>query len=389
MENKKATIICPHCKQEVSLDDALIHGIKNSLEQEYKNKREQDRSEIIKTAQEKAEKNVSEKFELTIKTTLDDLKEEKLRNQKLLEQLTEMNKLIRDLKRKDEERDFEVQKKLAQSEEKIRHDAQKIAEEQQRLKILEKDKQLQNAVKEADELRRKLQQGSQQNQGEVLELELEKILKNEFPNDKISPVAKGIRGADLVQEVWDRNGVRCGTILWETKNAKWNEEWINKLKSDQRQINAELAIIISEQLPQGIKGAAYRNGVWIAHRAFCVGIAMALRLNLVQTAFIRRSTQGKNEKKEILWNYLSSVEFTQRIESIFETFDRMRLQLEKEKRTITHGWAQREKELQLLNENTSYIHGGLKGLMGSALPEIKSLELEDAKIGVELTLDYK
>jgi hypothetical protein len=328
----QTTILCPRCKTEISLDDALTHQIEERFKKIYGTQLEKDKAEFIKQAEAKATQRIKDQLEQEMKNTADALTEAKERNKQLLIQLTETNKLIRDLKRKDEERSFEMEKKLAESEGKIRVATQKKAEEEQHLKLLEKDKQLSDIKKQLEEAQRKAQQGSQQNQGEVLELELEQILTREFLNDKISPVNKGVRGADLIQEVWDRTGIHCGTILWESKNAKWNENWIEKLKDDQRQIKAELAILLSENVPPSIKGAAYRDGVWVLQRTFAIGIGMALRANLIQASYIKRSFHGKDEKKEVLWNYLTSTSFTQRMEVIIDTFIRMQENLDQERR---------------------------------------------------------
>ena len=74
--------------------------------------------------------------------------------------------------------------------------------------------------KQVEELRRKAEQGSQQAQGEALELELEEVLKTAFPFDMIEPVPKGIRGADVVHKVNNQLGQYCGSILWESKYTK-------------------------------------------------------------------------------------------------------------------------------------------------------------------------
>jgi hypothetical protein len=329
---------------------------------------------MTEQVEEKTQAKVREQFALEIKDSKEELAEAKKRNQELLEQLTDLNKLIRELKRKDEERTLEMEKRLAESEDKIRQEAKKKAEEEEHLKLLEKDKQLADAEKIIMELKQKVQQGSQQTQGEVLELELEKALKEEFPNDKITPVGKGVRGADVIQEVWDRNGVRCGVILWESKNAKWNSEWIDKLKEDQRQLKAEIAAIISENLPPEVKGAAFKDGVWIGARTFAVGLAMALRASLIQAHHIKKSVQGKNEKMEVLYGYLTGVEFRQRVESIVDAFTQMQEELEKERRWFGAKWARQEKALRNVLDHTLGMHGDLQGILGGNLPEIKSLE---------------
>ncbi len=368
---QKFTINCPHCHKQISLDEALTHKLQDSLRNELEQKHQADLAKLEKDLKIKAQNELKQEMELQLKNTQEELTAEKLRNRKLLEQLTETNRLLRELKQKDEERNLQMQKKLLEVEEKIRNDATKKAQEELHLKLLEKEKQLQNALKEAEELKRKLLQGSQQNQGEVLELELEKILNNEFPNDKISPVSKGIRGADIVQEVWDRNGSKCGTILWETKNAKWNEEWVGKLKNDQRMLAAETAVIVTENLPSTIKSAAYYKGVWVTHRSFAVGLAMALRAHLIQLNQVKKTQAGKAEKKDILWNYLTSVEFKHRMDAVFESFQTMRLDLEREKQVVMKNWAKREKQLELMSQNTLGLRGDLEGLLGNALPEAK------------------
>jgi len=382
MNGQQFVINCPHCQKQISLDEALTHQLQDSLRIELEQKYKEELEKLEKDIKLKAQTELKHETELQLKTTREELAAEKQRALKLLEQLTETNRLLRVLKQKDEERNLEMQKKLLEEEEKIRSDATKKAQEEQHLRLLEKEKQLQNALKEADELKRKLQQGSQQNQGEVLELELEKILKAEFLNDKISPVGKGVRGADIIQEVWDRNGVDCGVILWETKNAKWNEEWVVKLKNDQRQLNAETAVIVSENLPNTVKSAAYYKGVWVSHRSFAVGLAMALRASLIQMKMLKKTLAGKDEKKEILWNYLTSSEFKHRMDAVFESFQYMHQDLEREKQLVLKNWAKREKQLELMSQNTLGLRGDLEGLLGNALPESKieneqQLSLED------------
>lgn len=367
-------ITCPHCGKEVEVSEALKHEFEEKLIKELGEKHKKELEEVTRKAENKIENKLKNQFELQIKTAKEDLEETQKRNKELLEQLTELNKLIRDLKKKDDERTYETEKKIIEAEDKAREEAKKKAVEESHLKILEKEKQLSDALRVNEELKRKLQQGSMQTQGEVLELELEKILKNEFPNDKVLPVGKGIRGADLIQEVWDRNGNRCGTILWESKNAKWNNEWLGKLKNDQRQVKADIAVLISEILPSDIKSACFKEGIWLAHRTFTVGIGMALRANIIQAHHIRHSVQGKNMKMEVLYNYLSGIEFKQRVEGIIDSFTLLQEELEKEKRWFAAKWARQEKQIRNVVDNTHGMHGDLKGIMGVALPDVKSLE---------------
>ena len=369
------TIKCPKCGQSIELTEA----VKNEWEEEFSKKAEQKRKEELikaeKAGELKAFEKVTADFDSKLKKSTEELNEEKQRSRKLIEELSETGRLIRDLKRKDEEREIAQQKKLIEVEEKIRSEARKKAAEESQLKLMEKDKQLQDALKMNAELSRKLQQGSVQTQGEVLELALEKILKTAFPNDEILPVEKGIRGADIIQKVWDSRGNFAGTIVWESKNAKWNNEWIQKLKNDQRNMKAEIAVLVSINLPPNIAGASYIEGVWVAERKFIVGLSSALRAGLIQIFHVKKANTGKNSKMETIYNYLSGVEFKQRIETIVEAFGQMQEELEKEKRFFASKWARQEKFLRGIIDHTLGIHGDLKGIMGSTLPELSSMQL--------------
>lgn len=291
-------------------------------------------------------------------------------------QKTELNLRKEKTALEDAKRAFELEKQrqLDNEREKIRHDAQEKAEEESRLKISEKDKQLQDAIKVNQELQRKLQQGSQQTQGEVLELELEEILKAEFQYDEIMPVPKGVSGTDIVQKVKDHSGRLCGHIAWESKKTKaWSDSWIQKLKDDQRTIKADLAVIVSAVLPEGVKGFVLREGVWICDIKLAVALATALRINLESITREKAMSVGKNEKMEVLYGYLTGVEFKQRVEAIVEAFTNMDEGLRKERLAFEKIWSEREKQIRKVITNTVGMYGDLSGLV--TLPQIKKLEL--------------
>src|SRR5581483_5255511 len=244
----------------------------------------------------------------------------------------------------------------------------------QHTKVAEKDKQLQDALKANEDMRRKLQQGSQQSQGEVFELEFEETLKQTFTNDKVQPVGKGIKGGDVIQEVWDSKGNYNGKILWELKNTKtWSEPWIDKLKTDKRTINAEEAVIISEMLPVGIKMAGYRNGVWVTTREFAITLNSTLQAKLIEVYYAKQAVQAKDGKMELMFTYLSGVEFKHRVEAIVEAFTNMQQEIEKEKRYFNNKWSRDEKNIRMVIDNTYGMHGDLKAIIGKMLPQIKGI----------------
>ncbi len=364
----KNTIKCPKCGEEIEVNEAIQHQIEERVITSTKLK-----------LQEEADKKASEKFDSKISVIEKEKEEEKERNKKLSSQIDELLTETRELRRKDEDRELEMKKKLFENEEKIRIEARKKSEEEHSLKDLEKEKVINDLKKSLEDAQRKANQGSQQTQGEVFELEFENILRKEFPNDVISEVGKGIKGGDIIQEVVDSHGNSVGKILWELKNTKtWSEEWVEKLKGDKRTIVAEDAVLITEVLPNDMKSSgAYRNGIWVTKKESVVAIASVLRAKLIQLFMAKNANDGKDEKMNILFTYLSGTEFKHRVEAIVEAWTGMQIDIEKEKRYFSSKWARDDKRIRQVVDNTIGMRGDLEGIMGNSLSEISSLELDD------------
>lgn len=370
------TITCPHCGKSVEISEALKHQFEEKTLAEINVKHAKELEEAKKLAEEKALQKITEDMSLKMKDKENEAREAKERMRKQQEEMLALNKLMREMREKDQQRELEMEKKLALEETKIRQETQKKAEEELHLKMLAKDKQLADTLKELEDARRKLQQGSQQTQGEVFELEFEELLKRQYPNDKILPVGKGIRGADVIQEVWDARGNYTGKILWELKNTKtWSEGWVEKLKGDKRTINAEEAVLITEVMPTSIKNAGWRDGIWVTQQSFVIPLADTLRAKAIQLFYIRNSVKAKDEKMEILYSYLSGTEFKHRVEAIIDAFTNMQEEIEKEKRYFTNKWARDEKNIRQVIDNTYGMHGDMKGIIGQMLPQIKGIDL--------------
>jgi len=378
------TIICPHCKKEFEISEAFKHQIEEQITAQTSLQHKKELEKTKKEAEENAVKKITEEMSLKLKDKENETEETKERNEKLKEELLEKSKMMRELKEKDEQRELEMQKKIEIEQEKIKLEVQKKVEEENHFKLAQKDKQLQDTLKELEDARRKLQQGSQQAQGETFELEFEKLLQQQYPNDKIIPVGKGVRGGDIIQEVWDRRGNNVGKILWELKNTKtWSEGWVDKLKSDKRAINAEEAVLISEIMPSDMKTAGFRNSIWVTQRNFFIPLADTIRAKLIQLYDVKNAVKGKDEKMEALFQYLSGIEFRHRVEGIIEAFSNMQDEIEKEKRYFSNKWARDEKNIRQVIDNTYGMHGDFKGIVGKALPQIKgleSLELESGEV---------
>lgn len=405
-------IICPKCSTEISVDEVLAHQIGDELKKKFEADQKIKEEEIDqkKKALEEQEKRindardniqllinqgVSKALEVEKNKLKDSIKEEvkkesadeiKMLSEKLEDKdkkLEESRKMELDLRKEknlleEDKKNFELEKQRQLDAErgKIAEDAAKKASEEQQYKLAELSKQLNDAMKVNDELKRKLQQGSQQTQGEVQELELEGLLRTEFTRDEIIPVGKGENGADITQKVFDNFGHHCGTIVWESKHTKaWTDSWISKLKDDQRNSKAEIAVIVTTVLPKDMKNFGQKDGIWITDFASFLGLALALRTNLLQLTSLKLANVGKNEKMEVLFNYLTGTGFNQRVEAIVEAFRGLRTDLQKEKDSYTKIWAKRESQINRVIENTIGMYGDLEDLTGQALPKIESLEL--------------
>lgn len=281
----------------------------------------------------------------------------------------------RELESAQRELDLTVEKRVQASVNEIRAKAKQEFDEAARLKVLEKDQTIESMTRTIEELRRKAEQGSQQSQGEVFELELEELLRGKFPMDAIEPVAKGELGADVVQQVNGSIGQPAGMILWESKHTKaWSDGWLAKLREDQRRCGADVALIVSHALPKHIEHFDLIDGVWVAHPRCALAVAVALRQSLIEISSSRLVQQGQQTKMEQAYHYLTGNKFRQRVEAVVEKFNDMREDLDKERKFMGRQWAKRETQIVAVIESTVGMVGDLQAIAGKAMPEIASLD---------------
>ena len=288
----------------------------------------------------------------------------------------EMLRKERELEEARREVDLTVEKKVQENLVAIRDKARLEAEDLLKAKVTEKETQIAGMQRQIEELRRKADQGSQQLQGEALEVELESLLRTRFPRDSIEPVAKGELGGDVVQGVLTANGQRCGTILWESKRTKtWNPAWLGKLRGDQRAAKADVALIVSSALPKDVESFDLVENVWVAEPRYAIPLAVALRQSLIDLAASRKAQEGQQTKTEVMYAYLTGPAFRHRIEAIVEQFTNMKADLERERATMTRLWAKREQQLRGVLDSTAGLYGDLQGIAGRAMQEIESLDV--------------
>lgn len=273
------------------------------------------------------------------------------------------------------ELDLTIEKRVQASVSEIQIKARQEADEAARLRVAEKDQTIESMTRTIEELKRKAEQGSQQSQGEVLELELEELLRGRFPTDVIEPIGKGELGADVMQQVNGTIGQPAGIILWESKRTKaWSDGWLGKLRDDQRRCGADVALIISQALPKHVEHFDLIDGVWVAHPRYAVPVAVALRQALIDVTNSRLVQQGQQTKMEQVYHYLTGTKFRQRVDAVVEKFNDMRDDLDKERKFISRQWAKRETQILSVLESTVGMVGDLQAIAGKAMPEIPSLE---------------
>jgi hypothetical protein len=387
-------ITCPKCGEKFELSEAISHDIEEEIKKKYENdkqklmenhgkqlaakdeefrkKMDNQKNKIV----EDTKTSIEESYVTRFKDLEEQLKEKETQIEKGRNMEIELLRQQRQLEEKNRKIELDFLRKMETERKKIIEDLSSELEEKNRLILAEKNKQLNDMKNQIDVLKRKAEVSSQQLKGEVLELELEDLLKNEFPFDEISPITKGMKGADIIQIVKTQSGKPCGKILWETKRTKsWSDSWIQKLKDDQRSEKADIAVLVSEVLPKGFSNFRQIKEVWVSEISSSLSLGLALRVVLIQVSREREFQKGKKEKMELIYSYLTGPEFRNRVEAVIEGFIAMKTELDAEKRAMEKIWSKREKQIEKVVYNLSGMHGDLEGIAGKALPAVKALEL--------------
>jgi hypothetical protein len=379
------SIACPSCGKRITLTRALRAEIETSLKaefsereralrQEYERKLEADRERVEKDAAKKLEKTLGQE----VAVLQDQLKEQARELDDARRVELALRKREQSLERKQADLEVTIARGLAEERAKLVAETKDRLADEHRLKDSEKERQLADMRRQIEDLKRKADQGSQQLQGEAGEDQLEAILRNAFPLDDISGIGQGVRGADVLHVVVDPRGARRGAILWECKNARnWSDGWVAKLKTDQRSLHADVAVLVTASLPKDCRRFTMIDGVLVTDFACAAALAAVLRSNLLELAQARHAALQKHDTLELLYRYLSGLEFRHRVEAVVEAFTAMRADLEQERRAAERAWSRRAKQIEAVTFNVSGLYGDLQGMVPSLAP-IELLELPGA-----------
>ena len=305
-------------------------------------------------------------------------KSEKLKDFNKLQ--SQISKLEREKSELKSEIEADAEKKLNEQISLEKERIRKQIEESQELKFATLNKQLDDQKKLTEEMKRKQEQGSMQMQGEVMEIALEEFLQTQFRFDEVEEVLKGTNGADVLQTVKNERLQNCGKIIYETKRTKnFDQKWIDKMKQDQLNAKADIAVLVTETLPKNVEKFDAINGIWICSYQEVKSLVVVLRQILIETQKVKIANENRGDKMEILYQYFTSGEFSQKTKRILEIYDGMLQQLEQEKKVTQKLWAKREKDIQTMKENLSIVSGDIAGITGkevNLLEEFETLNLE-------------
>ncbi len=374
-------ITCPSCGHQFELNESLKNEVEKKLRgkmQDWQKKKEEDfenqkillvSDTLKKAGEETATKLRSLEEEARVKT----------------QQLQEMQKkeldLMRDknaLEEKQKNMEFEIEKRFLEKRKEIEETTIKREQELFDLKTKEFKLQMDQQQKLIEELKRKSEQGSMQLQGESQEILLEEILKESFPFDLVIEVGKGVEGADCMQVIRNSSGTVCGKIIYESKRTKgWSNSWIDKLKNDKRNQSADAAILVTQAFPKDMERFGEKEGIWVCNFTELKSVAHVLRSSIMNVYEAHKRQEGKADKMQMLYDYLTGIEFRGQVEAITEGFMAMKQGITKERIQMEKIWKEREKQLEKVLISTSGMYGSVKGIAGASIADIPLLDGTD------------
>lgn len=401
---KSTEIQCPECGHTFTPSDSFERAIKQEVERELAKGREKlsDRESQLKQREAQlslATKELADRVEAEVSKRTSKLEEEakKTAETKVSVELKDLSarlsekeralaesqqaelglrKSMRAVEEKERQLNLEIERQVQQRVEAEKSSYSKQAHEEFQLKLMEKDKQIRDIQSQLESAKRAAHQGSQQTQGETVEEAFEQDLALRFPTDSFEAVPKGVEGADLIQHVRNVAGNAVGKMLWEFKNTKaYNSDWVTKLAKDQRELDADIAILVTRTLPKDSSPIEIIGGIFVVSYGIALPFASALRKSLEELSYARAVTEGQDEKMKLIYSYLTGPAFKQKILSIVDAFQSIKDQLESEKRAYKRIWAAREKMLDQVIDSASGMYGDIEGIAGRVLPKIDALAL--------------
>ena len=206
------------------------------------------------------------------------------------------------IKQVEAERDTAIETRVGEVREAMEKDkAEALAK-----KDSDNDEKTRKLLVQVQTLERKLEEKRADELGEGAHIQLLDALKAEFPEDSIRRISPGVSGADILHTVM-RNGVSCGSILYESKNSmQWRDDYVTKLVRDQTAAKADHAVLSTFKFPKDTDQVETRESVIIVKPTRAVTIAQILRKHLLHVHTLRLSKSERAEKTAALYDFMTS-----------------------------------------------------------------------------------
>lgn len=399
---------CPKCNHQFDVQDVLTKRLQQQMQQDllrekqrlmeehtkhenqlkaYQKKLEEEKYHLDRTIRQKLQeqeegfrKELREEAQKDVAKEISYLNELLQKKSQEAAQAKELQLEIKKLQQReqDQKRELELQyqERMLNEKRTLESSITEQLQKQNELKIQEKELQMKALEKQVLEMKRRIEQGSVQLQGEAQEIAIEEKLRQLFPLDTILEVPKGKNGADTIQVVCNQFQKEAGKIIFESKRAKsYKPEWISKLKEDQLREGAHAAVLVTEVMPADADRVECINGVWVTDYHCYPAVAKLLRDGILHVDQAISSQHNKGEKMEMLYQFLTGSEFRMHIEAIVEGFIHLKNEVVREQLVMKRIWKEREKLIEKVLVNTTEMYGAIRGIAGKAVPIVEILEL--------------
>jgi len=347
-KNKDNTVECPECRHSFDIGKALHDRITDNIREDMGQEHDEELA-VLKSDFGEAQEQLDE------------------------------------FKKKEADRKNELRKVELETQRKTRDEMNDSFEERVEMETAEKNLEInemkdttRQLTKTIEELQQQVTQGSMQTQGEAQELAIEEILREKFPNDVIEEVKKGQQGADIKQTINDQFGKKAGVIVWESKRTKkWSETWVSKIEKDSRKVGGDIAIIVSRHLPDELDNSGKYGNIWVCRYRELVLLAKPLREAILMSHRVAITQEGKQSKMGILYDYLASPQFEDALKSIYDSYGKLKEQIETERRSMNRQWKARERLVEGVLSGTTEMIGNIQGITGGDFEVINTLDKID------------
>ena len=379
MTSDETVVTCPECGEEIPVGEGLrshiekeLHGelsqsIKESLEDEYEKRlskeqeEETDKRQALEKQVKKQRKELKDHHEMKIE--LEDLKAEQEIKIKDAEA-----KATRQAKR---ELNQEYEDKVSSRIKEARGDDE--------IKITKLELQLERQNATIKDLQEQGTTGHGELEGEALELAAEDTLRDMFPLDSIKDVAKGAFGADIEHMVMSPTATMAGKILWECKKHKnWNDDWVPKIRQDASDASADIPVIVSTVMPDGVDTFTQIEEVWICRYHELPLVATLLRHALLVASRERKRDQNLMTIQERVADYISGPKFARVMRSVIEAFNALDNSIKREENYMKTNRKKNRLLLQSVIDAVTSMAAEIHHLGGGEFDVIRELDFDDS-----------